>query len=384
MRIGKKKGAGKHFKHREEQNSRRPHVVCMGGGTGQSNTISALRLLGCDVSAVVSMVDDGGSTGILRSKAGMLAAGDVRRCLSALASDPSDPLSAAFEFRFPYADNHSLGNLMLTALTYETQSFAEAVDICGRLLKIHGRVLPCTLDAVRLRGRTKDGREFSGECSLGSGPSALEQVWLEPADVRVYAPVLDAIEQADALIFGPGSLFTSIIPNLLVPGIVEALGVLRKKREVPFIFIGPMADMQGETWGLSLEEHLAALEAHGLLGMIDTLLLHKTKTTDLGLATRSFRALTGDQIKEYKELHTTQERVRMDLSIDSAKLPAGSSSGFIRSVDLSEDMLKRLSESYDLVITRDFSEPEQPTWHSPQKLAAILKEVIPACRLRQS
>ena len=362
--ASKRRQAGKHFAPNKEQIIK---VVSIGGGTGQSNTIKALISLGIKVSAVVSMVDDGGSTGILRDKAQMLATGDVRRCLSAMAQDGDEPLVKAFEHRFPYADNHSLGNLILTALTQETDSFAEAIDLCARLLHIKGAVLPSTLEPVTLAGKTKDGQEFAGEACLGKGPAALEQVWLEPKDAQVYQPVLQAILEADAIVLGPGSLFTSIIPNLLVPGILSAIKTVRKKRKIPLIFVGPIADMQGETWGLSTEEHVLALEAHGLKGLIDVALLHKRKNPDLGVATRSFQALTREQVAQDAFMREQSDGKQ----------------NFVRPVDLQDGALERLNDRIPVVLCRDFSEEGRPTWHSVCKLASALKGVIPACHLAQ-
>ena len=155
-------------------------AVSIGGGTGQPNAIRALRAAGCFVTAIVAMADDGGSTGIIRQEMGMVPPGDIRKCLVAMAADPAGPLARAFEHRFSFADNHSLGNLLLASLAAETGSFGEAIELCGEMLGCHGKVCPSTMENVVLCGRTRDGMEFSGEATLGSGPCALSEVWLSP------------------------------------------------------------------------------------------------------------------------------------------------------------------------------------------------------------
>lgn len=356
---------GKHFAHNNNPPvPPKPKAVSIGGGTGQPNTIRALFSLGFEVSAVVSMVDDGGSTGILRNKANMVPPGDVRKCLSAMAQDPDGVIARAFEHRFSYADNHTLGNLMLTALTAESESFPEAIEICSRLLKIRGAVLPSTIDQVKLCGLTQDGLEFRSEETLGKGPSALQRVWLDPVRPEPYQPAIDAILAADAIILGPGSLFTSIIPSLLVPGIIDAI----KQSGATVVFVCSMADMQGETWGLSAEEHVDALLRHGMEGLVDVVLIHKPQLRDVGIATRSFAALTGEQIAH-------DALMRAGLSPEEQD----GFKGFVRPVEVSDLALERLAKRIPLVLVRDFSEEGRPTWHSEKKLAAALKGVIPQC-----
>lgn len=359
---------GRHFANVAPISAPRPKAVSIGGGTGQPNAIRALFSLGFDVSAVVSMVDDGGSTGILRNKANMVPPGDVRKCLSAMAQDPNGIMARAFEHRFSYADNHTLGNLMLTALTAEAQSFPEAIDICANILKIRGAVLPSTIENVKLSGVTKDGLELNSEARLGQGPCALERVWLEPNNPQPYQPAIDAILAADAIVLGPGSLFTSVIPNLLVPGIIDAIRASR----ATVVFVCSMADMQGETWGLSAEEHIQALLRHGMEGLVDVALIHKQQIRDIGIATRSFVALTGEQIAQDAAL-------RAGLSPEEKD----GFKGFIRPVEINDEAVKRISAQVPLVLVRDFAEEDRPTWHSEKKLAAALKGVIPACHSPQ-
>lgn len=165
------------------------------------------------------MADDGGSTGILRAEAKVTPPGDIRKCLAAFAENPDDPFTKAFKYRFEFARNHTLGNLMLSALEEATGSFPEAVKICGKLLGSKGRVYPSTLNNVVLNARTLDGRTLHGQATACKSETALDTVWLESTGQPMpYVEAIRAIYDADFIVLGPGSLFTSIIPNLLVPG----------------------------------------------------------------------------------------------------------------------------------------------------------------------
>ena len=223
-------------------------AVVIGGGTGAPVSIRTLLSLGIPTSAVVAMADDGGSTGILRDKADVTPPGDIRKCIAAFADDPTDPLVRAFKYRFAVADDHALGNLLLAALEDASGSFPEAIRICERLVNAQGHVYPSTLDHVTLTAHTKDGRTLDGQAVACHSRTALESVSLQSDEgaIRPYRPALKAIESADLIVLGPGSLFTSIIPNLLVPGILEA--IQRSRGSV--LFVCSLADVQGETWGL--------------------------------------------------------------------------------------------------------------------------------------
>ena len=351
--------------------STQTRAVSIGGGTGQPNAIRALRGAGCSVSAIVAMADDGGSTGLLREKMGLNPPGDIRKCLVAMADDPESPLARAFEHRFGFSDNHTLGNLLIAALTEETGSFVEAVSLCNRKLGCHGRVLPSTLDDVVLCGTTRDGLEFRGEATLGTGPCALSRVWLSPRRPEAYGPAVEAILDADIVVLGPGSLFTSVIPNLLVPGILDAL----KRTQAPKVYVCSMADMQGESWGLNAEEYVDALLSHGLEGHLDAVLIHRPPVEGTSVATRCFQALT-------------QEQVRRDAALRAAgRSPAGEEAAerewYFRPVQVDDGQIARLEARVPLVVVRDFSDPKLPTWHSLSKLTSVLRGVIASCPSRQ-
>ena len=340
-------------------------AVVIGGGTGAPVSIRTLLSMGLDTAAVVAMADDGGSTGVLREEANVTPPGDVRKCLAAMAADPADPLTRAFKYRFPFAGNHTLGNLMLSALEDAAGSFPEAIAICERLLGAQGRVYPSTLDRVTLVARTRDGRELEGQAVACHSRTALEHVTLR-ADrpIEAYPPALEAIRKADLIVLGPGSLFTSIIPNLLVPGVVDAI----RTSQASTLFVCSLADMQGETWGLTAREHVEALMDHGLRGLVDYLLVH----TPVPLrpdspATGVFGAMTGAEPE-----HASTS------GLDDAEL-----SGHIRPVRISYHDVQAIQAQGPVVIARDLVDGSSPTWHDPQALRDAFSGVLKLCRSRQ-
>ena len=243
-------------------------AVVIGGGTGSPASIKTLRSLGVHVDTVVAMADDGGSTGILRKDADVTPPGDVRKCLLALAADAADPLTQAFKYRFAVANNHALGNLILSALEDTTGSFMDAISVCEHLLGCVGHVFPSTLEHITLSAETMDGQLLEGQAVATKANTALRKVSIansEGALPQASEGAVSAIKNADLIVLGPGSLFTSIIPNILVNGIVDAI----KASHAQVVFVCGIADVQGETWGLSAAEHVQALANHGLDSLID-------------------------------------------------------------------------------------------------------------------
>ena len=251
-------------------------VVAIGGGTGLPVILTALkRYLGGRVAAltaIVTVTDDGGSSGRLRDELQVLPPGDIRNCLVALAE--VEPLMAElFQFRFPGESQlagHSFGNLFLAALTQVTGNFLHAIRISGKVLAVRGTILPSTLDVVRLGAELADGRRVLGESSIARQGIPIRRVFLEPAGARALPEVFEAIAHAHVVVLAPGSLYTSLIPNLLVGGVADAL------RAAPALKIGVANLMTepGETDGMSLADHLAALQAHGARGVIDGIVAH--------------------------------------------------------------------------------------------------------------
>ena len=311
-------------------------AIVVGGGTGGPVSIRTLLSMGMATSAVVAMADDGGSTGILRSQAGATAPGDIRKCITAMAGDPDDPLTQAFKVRFGFAENHTLGNLMLSALEVTSGGFPEAIEICEKLLGARGHVYPSTLDRVTLIAKTRDGRAIEGQAVACHSRTALKRVALESSsDVKAFEPALKAISEADVIVLGPGSLFTSIIPNLLVPGIADAI----KQSSAVKAFVCSVADVQGETRGMSALEHYEALCDHGLDGYIDFMIAQ-----DPNVITRD----------------TTYE--------DRARL-----------VSLSSRDQRRIEEHGTKLIVGNLLDIAHPTWHDPAKLRHAFAEVIDTC-----
>lgn len=210
-------------------------IVVVGGGTGNHTTLTGLRALNCDLAAVVTMTDSGGSSGRLRNELGQLPPGDIRRCLMALASEDESGnlMRRLFDYRFNSGkglNGHNFGNLLLTALTEVTGNTVTAIGEASRLLGIKGQVLPVTLTRSTLVARLVDGTEISGESTIDLRQENLnvciDYIELDPK-AYVYPPVLDAIQQADAIVLGPGDIYTSVLPNLLVEDVAEAINASR-------------------------------------------------------------------------------------------------------------------------------------------------------------
>ena len=209
----------------------RKNIVVVGGGTGNHTTLTGLRNQNCNLAAVVAMTDSGGSSGKLRDEMGQLPPGDIRQCLMALASEdqPGNLMRRLFDYRFNSGNSlsgHNFGNLLLTALTEVTGNTITAIEEASRLLGIDGQVLPVTLTRSNLIARLEDGTELTGESTIDLREENLsvhiDYVLLEPK-AYVYPPVLDAIHQADAIVLGPGDIYTSVLPNLLVEDVAEAI-----------------------------------------------------------------------------------------------------------------------------------------------------------------
>jgi len=253
-------------------------AVAVGGGTGLPRVLGCLLRGGFDTTAVVTVADDGGSSGHLRRELGILPPGDIRNCLVALA-DPDSELARVFQYRFAEGEGlagHALGNLIIAALTDLEGSFASAVEEAGRLLGVRGRVLPSTLADVVLSARDASDRLVTGQANVALSPGPLRTVCLEPAMPPAYEPALEAIQDADLVVVGPGSLFTSIIPNFLVAGIADAV----RTSEARVIYVCNVANQRGETSAMDAADHTEALLRHGLEGAVDAVLVNATPIPD--------------------------------------------------------------------------------------------------------
>lgn len=230
-------------------------VVAIGGGTGLSALLRGLKHHNIDLTAIVTVADDGGSTGRIRNVFNMPAPGDIRNCLVAMADDES-LMGRLFHYRFDREGSeltgHAFGNLFITALTQVTGSFEQGVIESGRVLKVRGRVLPSTLENITLCAEMEDGQVVRGESSLSHDNDTIKEVFLEPQLPEGYRPALGAIMNADLIVMGPGSLYTSVVPNLLVDGVQEAMRWSRAAT----VYVCNVATQHGETDEMGYEDHI--------------------------------------------------------------------------------------------------------------------------------
>ncbi|MEX2430488.1 MAG: uridine diphosphate-N-acetylglucosamine-binding protein YvcK [Dehalococcoidia bacterium] len=238
-----------------------PKVVAIGGGTGLSSLLRGLKSYTHDITAIVTVADDGGSSGRLREELGIPPPGDARQCLIALSE--SEPLmEQVLSYRFESGnglEGHNLGNLLLAALVHTHGSFHDAVQAAAGLLAVRGKVVPSSVSSdLRLMARTVTGRLLTGESAIGHAGEPIEDIWVEPRNAAVNQAALDAIADAEVVVIGPGSLYTSILPNFLVPGITEAV----RHSEAPKVLVCNIATQHGETDGLSGDGHLRIFERH--------------------------------------------------------------------------------------------------------------------------
>ena len=238
-----------------------PRIVTIGGGTGQSTVLRGLKRRTKNLTAIVPVSDDGGSSGRLRKDFQMPPPGDARSCLVALAEGDS-LLAELFNHRFDGGsslDGHSLGNLLLAALYEREGAFGASLQAAARLLELSGRVVPVSdASGVVLMGRTVSGLVLNGESEVGRAPDPIERVWLEPDGITAAGTALEAIAQADLIVIGPGSLYTSLIPCFLPGGMGEAVAASQAQK----VFVCNVATQPSETDGYGVSEHLGAFQAH--------------------------------------------------------------------------------------------------------------------------
>jgi uncharacterized cofD-like protein len=315
-----------------------PSITAIGGGTGLSAILRGLKAyvgsprLG-RLTGVVTVTDDGGSSGRLRQEFGVLPPGDIRNCIVALAEE-EDLLARLFQYRFPNGEGlvgHSFGNLFLTALTGITGDFYQAILTAESILSVRGKIYPATLTDVRLRGHGVSGRIYEGETAVGSSGEELARIELDPQAPPAFPAAVTALENADAILLGPGSLYTSILPNLLIPGIRQAMA----KSKAPIILLLNLMTQPGETDGMMGPDHLAAIERHGGAGLAVTVLANSTP-------------IPGHLLTHYAE--TTSEPVATERQI-----------------------LKRMGAR---VVESDVLAPGELIRHDPEKLAGAVLDLL--------
>ena len=261
--------------------------MAIGGGTGLSALLRGLKhYVGTDrlrqLTGVVTVTDDGGSSGRLRKEFGVLPPGDIRNCIVALADD-EDVLARLFQYRFPNGGGlvgHSFGNLFLTALTGITGDFHQAILTAESVLSVRGKIFPATVNDVKLRARGVSGRVYEGESEVGLSGEKLASVEIDPHAPPAFPAAVAALENADLILLGPGSLYTSILPNLLIPGIRQAV----KKAKGKAVLLLNLMTQPGETDGMTGVDHLEALLRYTGPGVIDAVLVNSTEIPEPLLA----------------------------------------------------------------------------------------------------
>lgn len=268
--------------------AREPAVVVLGGGHGLSTLLHGLKPHTTRLTAIVTVADDGGSSGALRRGTGMLPPGDLRRCIAAL-SEAEPLITQLFEYRFGQGaglDGHAFGNLFIAALAQITGDFVSGVSAASRVLAVHGRIVPSSLDNIELWAEveTPSGPTLlQGQSRISQAPGRLERVYIRPETAKGYPEAIRALLEADMIVMGPGSLYTSILPNLLVGDIRDAIRVAPALK----VFVCNVATQPGETDGYDVRDHVAALEEHLGQGFCDCVLANAT--TDLSLPNASSR-----------------------------------------------------------------------------------------------
>jgi uncharacterized cofD-like protein len=267
--------------HKSKPLTRGFRVVALGGGTGLSTLLRGLKEHVVrrhdrhatrerpitDLAAIVTVTDDGGSSGRLRREHRILPPGDIRNCMVALSKDEA-LLGRLFQYRFQAGRGlagHNFGNLFLAALTHITGDFGEAVRVSSKVLAIRGRIFPSTLSNVHLVATLENGRSVHGETRITASRVRIKKLALSPRHVRPLAEALDAIKHADLILLGPGSLYTSILPNLLIPEIARTIA----HSQAPRVYIANLMTQPGETTGYGLADHLRAIERHTPRRVID-------------------------------------------------------------------------------------------------------------------
>ncbi len=255
------------------QRERGPKIVVIGGGTGLSTMLRGLKHHSTNITAIVTVADDGGSSGRLRRELGILPPGDFRNCIVALA-DAEPLMSRLFQYRFGQGsglDGHSFGNLFIVAMSGITGNFEEAIREASRVLAVRGQILPSTLENVTLCAELSDDEHVRGESKISEATQPIKRVYLQPERPAAFPDAVRAILDADLVVVGPGSLYTSILPNLLVDGIAKALASTEALR----VYVCNVATQPGETDGFRVSDHWRALHGHVRGDAVDVVLANE-------------------------------------------------------------------------------------------------------------
>lgn len=307
--------------YRRRKLNRGPKIVAVGGGTGLSMLLKGVKRITNNITAIVTVGDDGGSSGRLREEMGVLPPGDIRNCIAALADD-EDLVTKLFQYRFKTGEGlegHSFGNLFLTALCSITGDMVRAVKESSNVLSIRGRVLPSTLDDMKLVAELEDGRIIRGESNIPEAKGKIKRLFTDPEDCKPLEDVIAAIKDADLIILGPGSLYTSVIPNLLIKEISQEITNSSAKK----IYVCNIMTQPGETDDYSVSDHLNAIIKHaGNKKIMDAVLINDSLPDNLAekykLANSFPVKLDSDNVK------------KTDVKIVSKRLIEENKEGFVR------------------------------------------------------
>ncbi len=269
--------------------ARGPRIVAIGGGTGLSVLLRGLKEHTSNLTAIVTVADDGGSSGVLRTELGIPPVGDIRNCIVALA-DAEPLMNEVLQYRFPESiagetsglAGHALGNLLIAAMTaVEDGDFEDGIRLMNRILAVRGQVVPVSPTPLTLHARLKDGSVVDGQSQV-MRTSGIDRVWLTPDEVRPSEDALAAIADAELIVLGPGSLYTSLLPSLLIPAIRDAVA----GAQAPRIFVCNVATQEGETTGFDLADHVEALISHTTPNLVDMVLANNHPSPVPGVAGR--------------------------------------------------------------------------------------------------
>lgn len=325
--------------------ARGPRIVAIGGGTGLSTLLRGLKEHTSNLTAIVTVADDGGSSGVLRTELGIPPVGDIRNCIVALA-DAEPAMAEVLQYRFPDGDNgessglagHALGNLLIAAMTaVEDGDFEDGIRLMNRILAVRGRVLPVSSTPLTLHARLADESVVDGQSQI-MRTADIERVWLTPGDVRASEDALAAIADAELIVLGPGSLYTSLLPSLLLPEVRVAV----EQAAAPKIFVCNVAMQDGETAGFDLARHVEALVAHAGPDLVDIVLANNHLTATASVTTTPGTGTASVAIAD--ETPARAVKLRWPPAVDP---------------------VPRL-------ILEDVVDPDNPHHHDPARLAAAL------------
>ncbi len=318
LHNGKEKNTLLETLYRRRKLNRGPKIVAVGGGTGLSMLLKGIKKITNNITAVVTVGDDGGSSGRLREEMGVLPPGDIRNCIAALADD-EDLVTKLFQYRFKSGEGlegHSFGNLFLTALCSITGDMVRAVKESSNVLSIRGRVLPSTLDDMRLAAEFEDGTIVHGESSIPEVHKKIKRLFTEPADCKALEDVILAIKDADLIILGPGSLYTSVIPNLLIKEISEEIVKSSAKK----IYVCNIMTQPGETDNFAVSDHINALYKHA----------NSDKLIDAVLVNNVLPQNMADKYEKCGQMPVILDRYNIKVDIVEKKLIEESKEGLVR------------------------------------------------------